>query len=235
MRWGKNILDGDGGLPYVLGRMAKQRVTSAQTDEHLVSTAARLFRQKGFAATTVRQIAKAAGMLPGSVHYRYPTKAALLLALMRRGVEADLACVRAAIAESRDPMERLHLAMRARVRYLLSRDAATVVLYDWRSLKGRARDEMIRLRDRYEAFWAGLLHEAAGAGRLRPDIDLNLLRFLAFGAINWIAVWYSPGGSRTPEEISDAFFEFIAYGAVDPAHRAGGVEDSTREFVALER
>jgi AcrR family transcriptional regulator len=204
-------------------------------DERLVDTAARLFKQRGFAATTVRQIAKAAGMLPGSVHYRYPTKASLLLAMMRRGMEADLACVRAAIAPSRDPLERLRLAMRARVRYLLSRDAATVVLYDWRSLKGRARDEVIRLRDRYEAFWAGLLHEAAGAGRLRPDADLNMLRFLAFGAINWIAVWYSPGGPRTPEEISDAFFEFIAYGAVDPAHRAGGLAAPAREFLALER
>jgi TetR/AcrR family transcriptional regulator, cholesterol catabolism regulator len=227
-------LTGVQGLHYVLGRVAKQRAGSVETDDHLVNTAARLFRQKGFAATTVRQIAKAAGMLPGSVHYRYPTKAALLLELMRRGVEADLACVRAAIAPSRDPMERLHLAMRARVRYLLSRDVATVVLYDWRSLKGRAREEMIRLRDRYEAFWAGLLHEAAGAGRLRPDVDLNLLRFLVFGATNWITMWYSPGGSRTPEEISDAFFEFIAYGAADGAHRARGVTAAEQELVSLE-
>ena len=158
-------LDARWGLRYVSWPLdqTKGRV-GARSTSSLADAAARLFRQKGFDATTVRQIAKAAGMLPGSVHYRYPTKAALLLALMRRGVEADLACMRAAIAPSRDPVERLRLAMRARVRYLLSRDAATVVLYDWRSLKGRAREEMIRLRDRYEAFWAGLLHEAAGAG-----------------------------------------------------------------------
>jgi AcrR family transcriptional regulator len=202
--------------------MTKEKAGPQPMDDRLARAAARLFRQKGFAATTVREIAKAAGMLPGSVHYRYPTKDSLLLALMRRGMEADLACVRAAIATSRDPLDRLRLAMRARVRYLVSRDAATVVLYDWRSLKGRARDEMIRLRDRYEAFWAGLLHEAAGAGRLRADVDLSLLRFLAFGALNWVAVWYSPDGSRSPDEISDAFFEYIAYGAVDDAHRASG-------------
>jgi AcrR family transcriptional regulator len=79
-------------LSYILGRLTKQRVGSAEIDERLVTAAARLFRQEGFDATTLRQIAKAAGMLPGSVHYRYPTKAALLLALMRRGMEADLAC-----------------------------------------------------------------------------------------------------------------------------------------------
>ena len=73
-------------------------------------------------------------MLPGSLHYHYPTKAALLLALMKRGVEADNACVRSAISASGDPGERLRLALRARVRFLLSRDGASVVLFDWRSL-----------------------------------------------------------------------------------------------------
>jgi AcrR family transcriptional regulator len=193
-----------------------------EVDDRLVSAAARLFRQQGFAATTVREIAKAAGMLPGSLHYRYPTKAALLLAMMRRGVETDLAAVRAAIAGSRDPLEKLRLALRARVRYLLSRDAASVVLYDWRALAGRPRQEMIRLRDRYEAFWAGLLDEAAAAGRLRPGVDLTMLRFLLFGATNWVTMWYSPGGSHTPDEITDAFWEFIAYGALDDRQRARG-------------
>ena len=80
---------------------------------------------------------------------------------------------------------------------------------------------MIRLRDRYEAFWSGLLYEAAGTGRLHPGIDLRLLRFLLFGAINGVALWYRADGPRTPDEISDAFWGFIAYGVVDEAHRAG--------------
>jgi TetR/AcrR family transcriptional regulator, cholesterol catabolism regulator len=193
----------------------------AAVDDRLVRAASRLFREKGFAATTVREIAKAAGMLPGSLHYRYPTKAALLLALMKRGVEADIACVRSAIAGSRDPMERLRLALRARVRYLLSRDVASVVLYDWRSLKGRPREEMIRLRDHYEAFWTGLLYEAEGAGHLRPGVDVNMLRFLIFGATNWVTMWYSPDGTLTPEQIADAFWELIGFGAVDDSHREG--------------
>jgi len=214
--------------------MTKRRVSSTEVDDRLLVSAARLFRQKGFEATTVREIAKAAGMLPGSLHYRYPTKAALLLALMRKGVEADLACVRSAIAESRDPVERLHLALRARLRFLLSRDAALVVLYDWRSLKGRAREEMIRLRNRYEAFWAGMLHEAAGAGRLRRDIDLRMVRFLLFGATNWVTMWYSPEGPRTPEEIADAFWGLIGFGVLDDAHRPRDIETALRELLALE-
>lgn len=188
-------------------------------DDRFLDAAARLFRQKGFEATTVREIARAAGSLPGSLHYRYPTKAGLLIDLTRRGMDADLAAVRAAIAGVADPVERLRLALRARLQYLLSRDAAQVILYDWRALKGRARDEMVRLRDRYEAFWSGLVYEAAGSGRLRPDLDLKMLRFLLLGAVNSVAQWYSPRGQYVPGEVADAFWGFLAFGVLDEAHR----------------
>jgi hypothetical protein len=158
----------------------------------------------------------------------------LLLALMKRGMEADLACVRSAISASRDPVERLHLALRARVRFMLSRDSASVVLFDWRSLKGQARADVIRLRDGYEAFWIGLINQAAGAGRLRPDLDLRMLRLLLFGATNWVALWYSPKGDRTPEEIADAFWGFIAFGVFEDAYRPQDVGGALRELSALE-
>src|SRR4030095_1750664 len=148
--------------------MTKKKSSGEPPDDRILDAAARLFRQKGFEATTVREIARAAGKLPGSLHYRYPTKAGLLLALMKRGMEADLAALRGALAPSRDPVDRLRLALRARLRSRVSRAAPPVVLSEWRSPKGRARDEMIHLRDRYEAFWSGLIYEAAGSGRPRP-------------------------------------------------------------------
>ncbi|PYQ55455.1 MAG: TetR family transcriptional regulator [Acidobacteria bacterium] len=213
--------------------MTKSRAPKSAEDP-VLDAAARLFRARGFEATTVRAIAKAARLHPGSLHYRYRTKDALLLALMRRGVEADLAGIRAAIRGTRDPVERLRLALRARLRFLLSRHAAQVVLFEWRSLKGAAREEMVRLRDGYEAFWSGLLHEAAGSGRLHPAIDLRLLRFLIFGAINGVALWYRRDGPRTPDEISDAFWGFIAYGVLDEAHRPEDIDSALRRLSALE-
>lgn len=212
--------------------MTKKKV-SAAVDDRFLDAASRLFRQRGFEATTVREIAKAAGMLPGSLHYRYPTKDALLLALMRRGAEADMASVRAAIGRADDPVERLRLALHARVRFLLSRDSASTVLFDWRSLKGRAREEVIRLRDAYEAFWVGLIEDAARSGALRPDVDLKLLRLFVFGAVNWMALWYSPKRERSPEEIAEAFWRFIALGVFDDAHRPA--ESAVRELSAMGR
>jgi AcrR family transcriptional regulator len=198
--------------------LTKRREPCEGGEDDLLDAAARLFRRKGFEAATVRDIARAAGMLPGSLHYRYPTKSALLLALMKRGVARDLACVRAAIAQVDEPLERIHQALRARLRLLASHgDTVYVLLYDWRSLRGRARAEMIELRDAYEAFWQGLLDDAVRTGHLRPGLDVKMLRLFLFGAVNWVVQWYSARGARTPEQIADAFWRFAALGALDDA------------------
>jgi len=202
-----------------VGRMTKAALRTFD-EAGLLDTAARLFRQKGFAATTLREIAQAAGVLPGSIHYRYPAKEALLVALMDRAIERAIAAVQTAADQTSDPTERVRLGLRAHLQLLLSGDDGVyVLLYDWRSLAGRAREEIVRLRDRYEAFWDGMLYEAAGAGRLRPGVDLKLVRLFGFGAVNWVATWYSPGGDRTPEQIADVFWSYMALGLLSDDQR----------------
>ncbi|MFZ2491563.1 MAG: TetR/AcrR family transcriptional regulator [Thermoanaerobaculia bacterium] len=194
--------------------------------DRVLDAAAALFRARGFSATTVREIAAAAGILPGSLHYRFATKESLLVALMERAVEHAMAAVREAVAGSRDPLERLRLGLRAHMRILLSGDAAIyVLLYEWRSLTGGPREAIVRLRDRYEAFWDGLLHHAAGAGYLRDGVDLGLLRLFSFGAINWAAQWYSPEGKLTPDQIADAFWTFTGLGVLNDDARPANMTE----------
>lgn len=182
-------------------------------DERALAAAARLFREKGFAATTVREIAAAADMLPGSLHYRYPSKDELLLALMRRAVERAMAAVSAAIAHEADGIQRLRLGLRAHLELLCDGDGSLyVLLFDWRTLPPGARAGVEAARARYEAFWDGLLLEAHASGQARPLLDLELVRHFGFGAINWVATWYRPGGDRTPAQIADAFWSYLAYG-----------------------
>lgn len=159
-------------------------------------------------------------MLLGSLHYRFQSKDVMLHRLMERAVGNAMAAVRAAIEQARDPMERLRLALAAHLRVLLSGDDAVyVLLYDWRVLHGDARDAVVRLRDRYEAFWDGILYEAAGAGRLRADLDPRFLRILGLGAFNWVATWYRPDGPLTPEQISDEIFRNMVMGIASDTTR----------------
>lgn len=197
-------------------------VTNADDRKDVIlDAAAALFRVHGFSATGLREIAAKAGMLLGSVQYRYPSKESLLVALMERAVDRVMGAVRVAAESANDPLERLQLALAAHLEALLSGDDAVyVLLYDWRVLRGASRDKLILFRDRYEAFWDGLLYAAAGSGRLRSGVDLKLLRLFGFGAVNWVATWYQPDGEHSPREIADAFFATMLYGALSDEARA---------------
>ncbi len=200
-------------------------------DSRILLAAGKLFREKGFSATTVREIASGAQMLPGSLHYRYASKDEILIALMRRGIERAVAAVQLAISQATDPIERLRLGMQAHLKALLTgEDALFVLLFDWRSLPPGAREGVERERSRYEAFWDGMLFEAAGTGRSRPVIDLEAVREFGFGALNWVATWYRPDSGRTPEQIADTFWTFMAYGLMTEASRPPNV---TQLFEAL--
>jgi len=203
-------------------------------DEGLMNAAAALFRVHGVAGTSVRAIAKAAGMLPGSVTYRYPTKEALVIALMQRAVATVIADVLAAIQGSDDPAERLRLALRAHLRVLLGGDDAVyVLLFDWQRLSESTRETLMRERRRYESLWDGLIYAAAGSGQLVSGLDLRLVRKFAFGAANSVAFWYRPDGERTPEEIADAFSALIGLGTLSNAARPDDVDTAYAQLGVL--
>ncbi len=201
------------------------------TDERVLLAAGRLFREKGFAATTVREIAAAAEMLPGSLHYRYASKDDILVALMKRGVERAIGAVELAIAAEHDAIERLRLGLRAHLELLCNGDDSLyVLLFDWRSLSADVRDDVERERQHLERFWDRLLVDAHATGKARPLLDLELVRQFGFGAINWVATWYRPGSGRTPAQIADAFWSFLAFGLL---HERSRPPDLDVHFAAL--
>lgn len=190
------------------------------TADRLLLAAAAEFRRHGVAGATVRAIAQSAGVLPGSLTYRFPTKESLVVALMEQAVAGISAAVLEAIDESADPLERLRLAMRAHLRVLLEGgDAAYVLLFDWRRLSDDTRAALSRERHRYESIWDGLIYAAAASGQLAPGLDLALVRKFAFGAANSVAFWYRPGGALSPDQIADAFSNLIGLGTVSPRAR----------------
>lgn len=199
-------------------------------EEVVLDAAAHVFRKRGYGGATVREVAQAAGMLPGSLHYRYPSKEALLLDLMERALNRVLGSGRAAVESARDPVERLRLALRAHLEALLSGDDDFyVLLYDWRSLQGPAMHAMLRLRSRYEQFWDDLLQDAIRSGWARPGIDAELLRQFGFGALNWVAQWRQENDPRSAEEIADAFWSYLAFGLLAEDKRRQLLGQTTRK------
>ncbi|WP_334187613.1 TetR/AcrR family transcriptional regulator [Noviherbaspirillum sp.] len=198
--------------------VGKPRVDT--TDRELILTAAaRLFRENGYERTTVRQIADACGLLPGSLHYRYPAKEAILLDMMKAAIEQTIRAIIDATAPVADPLHKLRAAMQAHIRVLLSgNDMFYVLLFEWRSLNGEARAAMIAERDRYERYWAILLDTLKVQGYIRQEVDLHMLRLIGLGALNWVATWYREGGRYTEEQIGDMAWTVLTQGALLVTH-----------------
>ena len=187
----------------------------------VLSNAARLFREKGFERTSLKEIAEACNMLPGSLYYRYNSKEALLVELMRRGVDLVTAEVESAYASSDDPVERLRLCINAHLRALLvDSDAVYVLLFEWRALGPEAREEIIELRDQYESLWAEILETMIEQGVIRKNVDGRLLRLIGLGALNWVATWFDPNGAHSLDTIGDLIWQIAMDGVINKGGQA---------------
>jgi AcrR family transcriptional regulator len=189
----------------------RPRKTPDERDEgnrrqELLRHAARLFRQQGFAATTTRDIAAAAGMRAGSPFYHFENKAALLFAVMEQGMRAALqrqAAALQAVPVRAAPQTLLCTLVRAHFDVLLGpgSDFIPVMLYEWRSLEPAQRAEISRLQRDYEAAWADALLALSAAGSIRADA--RMARLMMLGALNWSVQWYKPKPGASLDELTE--------------------------------
>ena len=174
----------------------------------LLDAAATHFAERGFHATSTRELAAAVGMLPGSIYYHFPSKSDLLVAVYDEGVQRIEAAVAHAIDGIDAPWARLEAACTAHLEALLDGSAyARVVVRVQPEDAGEADAALIALRDRYEALFAELV-----ATLELPDASARrALRLLLLGALNWVQHWYRPGRD-TPRTIVRRFMGLLARG-----------------------
>lgn len=175
----------------------------------LLRAAARLFREKGYDATTIRDIAAAVGMRSGSPFYHFKSKQEMLKAVMSEGLQQSLEALEAVAAQPMPARDKLRALIRVHLSTILEprADFIPVLLYDWRALDQDSRVEVIAVKDRYEQIWQECLSKAKRAGLLRRDGKVE--RLLMFGAMNWIVQWYRPGGELSIDEIADRALDFF--------------------------
>jgi len=183
----------------------------------ILEAAAALFREKGYAEVSLREIARAANMKTGSLYYHFDSKESLVEEILTLGTQGALSAARAAVealGSGADPVDKLQAAFTAHARFLLEEeDFASANLKILPQVPPAIRERHVRHDREYGEFLAGLIDEIALSGRLAPEIDGSLLRMLCFGALNWSISWYSPKG-RTPVEIADQLMRLVRYGAL---------------------
>ncbi len=168
----------------------------------LLDEAARAFAERGFAAASVREIVGPIGMLPGSLYCHFATKEALLVAVYKEGVERISAAVDAAVAPLAGAWPRLEAACVAHLTSLLDQtDYSQVVIRVRPSDAPSVADELVALRDSYEARWARLVADLP----LERPVNRADLRLFLMGALNWSQTWYRDDGGSSPARIARRF------------------------------
>lgn len=178
--------------------------------QQLLDAAARRFREFGYAATSMRDIAGDVGMHAGSMYYHFPSKEELLVAVHEEGIRRIGAAVEEATARAYDPWARLEAFAQAHLGALLDGgDYTQVVIRELPREADAARPELVALRDRYEADLTALVE----ALDLPAGADRRAFRLMLMGALNHSPTWYRPGG----DDARAIAAKFVAFLRHDPA------------------
>jgi AcrR family transcriptional regulator len=196
------------------------RADEAGRRGQILRESARLFREKGFDGTSVRDIAAATGLQSGSWVYHFKTKQDILAAVMEEGLQQALERIEAIGHQRLAPRARFRALLRTHIDTLLGpgQDFIPVLLYEWRSLEAAARPRIVELQRRYEAVWDAVIAALQKSGEWAQPTRLD--RLFMFGALNWIAHWYRPGGALDAAQLAREAERFFL--RTPPAHNGDG-------------
>ena len=201
----------DGAAP------AKTPSKSETTRRAILEAAAGLFRQKGYAAVSLRDIADAVGMKTGSLYYHFDSKESLVEEILTLGTQGAFEASKAAVealGAAADPVDKLEAVVSAHTRFLHDEeDFASANLKILQQVPPQIRERHVRQDRDYGRFVSGIIDEIAATHGLAPGVDPSILRMLCFGAMNWSISWYDPKGA-SPGRIAGQLMTLVRRGAL---------------------
>jgi AcrR family transcriptional regulator len=186
--------------------------------EQIYSTARSLFRERGYPATTVRDIAREMNIQAGSLYAHIESKEDVLWEIVNHAADEFLAAAEPIAASDLPAPEKLRSLVRTHVRGLAERlDEATIFLQEWKFLGEERRQSVAERRRRYEALYRQVIEDGIASGDFAPT-DPKVATVLVLSAVNWMPQWYNPAGPLSPTEVADSFCDLVLKG-LEPRHR----------------
>jgi AcrR family transcriptional regulator len=212
------------------GRAARRR---ALVRVEILTTAAELFRARGYRATSLDELAHRLGMSKATLYGQFRSKDDLLAAIFHRTmtlVESGLADIRRSGAS---PVEQLRRVVRHQVRTVVAEQAFLGVFFaEDTSLPPRLGRAIARRTARYDRSVQAIIEAGARAGTIvapRP----RLLVWALLGMSNWVYRWFDPRGAWDADEVADAFVALLEHGYL--RRPRAGRRDVARRLARIER
>lgn len=173
--------------------------------QRIIVAASEMLAHRGYAGTTLDDIAKAAGTQAGSLYYYFASREELAEEVLTSGARDTMRYTMDAVAAlppGTSARTRLETAIMAHVTFTLGRSlAALAASRTIGQLPPEVESKVNKVFRAYGVFIAELFQAAAAEGAIAADVDLSAARMLVVGAANWTAEWFHPGGTSNPDEV----------------------------------
>src|SRR6266568_626778 len=177
---------------------------------HLVVLAGELFAQKGYRATTVREIADAAGILSGSLYHHFDSKESIGDEILSSFINEVLADYRGAVASAQSPRTAIEQIVRSTSRTLSRHRAALAMLQnDWSYFSAQPRFGYLRKAlGEIERTWVTQLERGQETGAFRADLDARLTYRLLRDVL-WIPAQWRVAGGYSTEQVAEGLLRLL--------------------------
>jgi TetR/AcrR family transcriptional regulator, cholesterol catabolism regulator len=177
----------------------------------VIAEALKLFQKQGYVATSIREIADAAGLAKATVYHHYATKADILYEIHSIFIETLEEGMEQIEGSGEPAVERLRMIIHELWRVMIThRPHVQVFFEDWRYLDGAHLKALRKRRDGYYRFVRGTVAEsldAKGASVSKEHVDV--LTLAIFGMCNWGYQWFDPKGTLKADEIAEDYADLV--------------------------
>ena len=186
---------------------------STPRTKEIIAAAAKLFKDKGYHATTIQDVADEVGMLKGSLYYHIKSKEELLYLVTKEPIRELIERQKKLMESGLSPQQKIVEFIRAHLRAFDDNyPHLFVFLQEKASLSEPVQAEVAGIDFRYEMLLETILQEGTRRGIFRPELDLKMMAFSILGMCNWMFKWYSKDGRLTTDEITHNMAEIVLNG-----------------------
>jgi AcrR family transcriptional regulator len=176
--------------------------------------AQQLFRERGYASTSMRELADSLGIEAASLYNHITSKEEILQDICFSMAESFFAAIEPVIDRDIEPTEKLNQAIHAHLSVIAANsNASAVFLHEWRHLGEPYLSDFKLMRRRYEKMFRTLIEDGIRSGAFR-QLDAKLASRTLLSSINWTYEWYNPNGKVSPDAMAELLQTILLNGIV---------------------
>jgi len=180
--------------------------------DDILKVIAKLFKERGFYNTSIKDISENVGLKGGSLYYHIKSKEDALFAICEKAINTLLSELERIVSTDDDPKVKLKKIIENHINYFTNNFYETsVFLIETKALGDNYQRLYIDKRDRFESHIRNVLQEGMKKGVFRKG-DIKLMTFAILGMVNWMVIWYNPEGRWDADKIKKELVKIIFSG-----------------------